>query len=93
VDDDAPRKPKRDGRDVVALILAVGLATALNVIALGLVWVGVANSGHVFPLQGAGGIPENSTQILTLVFGGIIGVLGGYVGAGEKKGKKKDGEQ
>jgi hypothetical protein len=78
-------RKKYDGRDLVAFVLALGLAVAVNVVAIGIAVVALQNSGNVFPVTGGGGLPENLTQILTLVFGGIIGVLGSYIGAGEKK--------
>ena len=65
-------RPQPDaGRDWVALILAIGLATAVNVITLALLWDAVHHEEQ---------ISENGTQILVAAFGGMVGVLGGYVG-------------
>jgi hypothetical protein len=59
------------GRDLVAVVLAVGLATALNFITLGVLWVAVTRAEQ---------IGENGTQLLGGAIGGILGVLGSYVG-------------
>jgi hypothetical protein len=67
------------GRDWVAVTLAVGIAVAVNLITLGILWDAITN-----PAQS--GISENATQILIAAFGGITGILGGYIGfrAGER---------
>ena len=59
-------------RDVVAVILAVGIATALNVIVFAVLYDAIRSEGP--------GLSENATQILTGWGGGIIGVLGAYIG-------------
>jgi predicted small secreted protein len=59
-------------KEWVAIILAIGLATAINVITLA-VLIDALYSDDV-------GLSENATQILTTAFGGIIGVLGSYIG-------------
>jgi hypothetical protein len=60
-------------RDAVALILAVGLSTALNVIVAAILWDAIHNPSQA-------GISENATQILTGWGGGIIGILGAVFG-------------
>lgn len=67
------------GRDLVAVVLAIGLATALNFLTLGVLWDAVNHHE---------GVSENGTQLLGAVFSGIVGVLGSYVGfrAGLAKG-------
>lgn len=60
-------KPK----DRVALILAVGLAISVNIITFAIVLGAVSNDAR---------LSENGTQILTAAFGGIIGLLGSYLG-------------
>jgi len=60
------------GRNWVAIILAIGLATAINAFAVAVLYDAVFSSGP--------GLSENATQVLTTAFGGIIGVLGAYVG-------------
>jgi len=61
------------GRDLVALILAIGLATALNVIVVAILYDSISNPADA-------GISENATQILTGWGGGIIGILGAVFG-------------
>lgn len=76
-----PRSP--DGVDRVALVLALTLALGVALI----ITVSMINVGtHQVPTQALG---ENTTQVLTSVLGGIVGVLGGYVGF--KTRAKKDG--
>jgi predicted PurR-regulated permease PerM len=60
------------GRDWVAVVLAVGLCTAVNLITAAVLYDAIFSEGP--------GLSENATQILTTVFGGIIGVLGSYIG-------------
>lgn len=60
-------------KDWVAVVLAIGIATAVNLITAAMLWEAI------FRTESAG-LSENATQILTTAFGGIIGVLGGYVG-------------
>lgn len=64
--------PERRGTSVVAVVLAVGLATAVNLITFAAAYDAIFSKGP--------GLSENATQILTTVFGGMIGVLGSYVG-------------
>lgn len=66
-------KPGSFGRDATAVILAVGIALAINLITFAVVYDAVVNPGEA-------GLSENATQVLTTAFGGIIGVLGGFVG-------------
>jgi len=56
----------------VAVILAVGIATAVNLITIAVLYDAIFSQGP--------GLSENATQVLTTAFGGIIGVLGAYVG-------------
>ena len=60
------------GRDWVAIILAIGLAVAINTIVLAVLYDAIASEGP--------GLSENATQVMTTAFGGIIGVLGAYLG-------------
>jgi len=60
--------------DIVAMILAVGLVTIAFLIGLALI-VNVAEGHNPTPTLG-----ENTTQVLTTVLGGLIGVLGSYIG-------------
>jgi Na+-driven multidrug efflux pump len=52
--------------------LALGLLVAIDSITVGILWDAIASKGP--------GISDNAAQILTTAFGGIIGVLGSYVG-------------
>lgn len=59
-------------RDWIALVLAIGLCTALNMLCFGVVWDAVRSDTP--------GISENATQILTGWGGGVIGILGAVFG-------------
>lgn len=59
-------------RDTVALILAIGLASALNLITMGVLLMAAKSE--------PAGLSENATQILTGWGGGIIGILGAVFG-------------
>lgn len=61
------------GRDWIALTLAVGLCTALNLIVAAILYDAIRDPAHA-------GISENATQILTGWGGGIIGILGAVFG-------------
>jgi hypothetical protein len=75
-DDDEGRR--RPAVEWVAILLAAGIATALNVITFAAMYVIVAVRLAGLPSQP--GLSENTTQVLTGWGGGIIGVLGAYVG-------------
>jgi hypothetical protein len=64
--------PATVGKDWTAIILAIGLCTAINAITVAVLLEAMLSEGP--------GLSENATQILTTAFGGIIGVLGSYVG-------------
>jgi hypothetical protein len=59
--------------DWVAGILAAGLVLAINTIT-------IATLYGVITRPPGDGISPNAAQVLTTAFGGIIGVLGSYVG-------------
>lgn len=59
-------------REWTAIILAIGLGTAINAITIAVLIDAIVSDGP--------GLSENATQILTTAFGGIIGVLGSYIG-------------
>lgn len=73
------------GKEWVAVILAVGLATAVNLIVIG---------GFASAVYRKAELSENATQVMTAVFGGIVGVLGSYVGykAGQATERHQQGE-
>lgn len=72
--------PKRrrnfTGVDIVAIILALGLSVLVVMIIIATIVQILNNSKDVPEIQ----LSENSTQILIAAIGGIVGVLGGYVG-------------
>ena len=80
-----PTPPARAARDWVAVILAIGLVLGLLVITVGSL-VDAFNTTEP-------GLSENATQLLTAAFGGVIGVLGSYLGfrAGERHVQKQLG--
>lgn len=65
-------------REWVAIILAVGIAIAINCVTIGVLYDAIFSKGP--------GLSENATQVLTTAFGGIIGVLGAYVGFKSRNG-------
>lgn len=60
------------GKDWVALVLTIGLCTAINTITFAVLWDALFSSDS--------GLSENATQILVAAFGGMIGVIGSYIG-------------
>lgn len=67
-----PETEHRGGRDWVAIVLAIGVATALNCITFAVLYDAVISQES--------GLSENATQVITGAFGGILGVLGSYLG-------------
>lgn len=59
-------------RDAVALVLALGLVTALNFITIAVLWDAVESDGL--------GVSQNAALVLSGAFGGIIGILGSQLG-------------
>jgi len=72
LEDPEPSHREPATRDWTAIVLAIGLATAINAITIAVLLDAA--------LGDANGLSENATQILTTAFGGIIGVLGSYIG-------------
>jgi hypothetical protein len=87
LDEPEPKKPKRhrEASGVVAIILAIGMAVALNVITIALLWAAVVRLG----IDINAGLSDNGVQVLLAWGGGIISVLAGYVGyiVGKKEGQ------
>jgi H+/Cl- antiporter ClcA len=79
------RKP-RINVDVVAFTLAISLGLGVILI---MVAVLIQVLEHQEPVQTLG---ENTTQVLTAIIGGLIGVLGGYVGARVQQRHNGNGE-
>ena len=70
------KRPRtRLGVDLVAAILAVGLAVLVVLIIVATMVQILAND-----LKPQIQLSENATQILIAAIGGMVGVLGGYVG-------------
>lgn len=61
-----------DKRLLIGIILSIGLVMALNIIVFAVLWDALHGD--------APGLSENATQILTGAFGGIIGILGSFLG-------------
>ena len=74
------------GKGWVALVLALGLALAVVCITVAVLYDAIASSDS--------GLSENATQVLIAAFGGIIGVLGGFLGyqAGKRSGNGDSSE-
>jgi hypothetical protein len=60
-------------RDTIALVLAIGLCTALNLLLFAVVYDALRDPSQA-------GISENATQVLTGWGGGIVGILGAVFG-------------
>jgi len=60
------------GRDWVAIVLAFGLVLAINLVTGAVLYDAIFSKGP--------GLSDNATQVLTTAFGGIIGVLGSFIG-------------
>lgn len=69
------KRPKL-GVDLVALVLAIGLALTVVLILVATMVQILNNAPDVPEIQ----LSENSTQILIAAIGGIVGVLGSYIG-------------
>lgn len=84
-------KEHRGAAGIVAIILAVGVALALNIITMAILWAAWARLG----VDPDSGISENGTQLLTGTFGAIIGALSAYLGytVGKKSNGTKPGEE
>lgn len=60
------------GRDAVALVLAIGVAMAVNTITVAVLLDALLSEGP--------GLSDNATQVLTGAFGGVLGVLAAHLG-------------
>ena len=85
-EDDAKSHHRSGAAGIVAIILAAGVAIALNVITMAILWAAWARLG----VDPDSGISENGTQLLTGTFGAIIGALSAYLGY--TVGKKANGK-
>jgi hypothetical protein len=87
--DEEGRRRRRFARarisvDAVALVLAFALALAV-ILLMVVVMINVID--HQTPTQTLG---ENATQVIIAITGGLIGVLGGYIGARTRYRDDKD---
>ena len=80
---EARRLRDASAQDVVAIIVAIGLCTAVNLMTLGVLWDAIRSQGP--------GLSENATQILTGAFGGMIGLLGASLGYRAGKETREEG--
>lgn len=62
----------RPNKDLVVLVIAVALGTAFNMVTFAVLWDGLFSN--------EAGLSDNAAQVLTGWGGGIIGILGTYVG-------------
>lgn len=76
--DNGPPPPhrRRGTADHVAIILAAGMAVALNIITFALLYAAMIRLGVGSNM----GLSENGTQILSAWGGGILSILAAYVG-------------
>lgn len=73
-------------KDWVAIVLTIGLCTALNILVVSIAYEGLNDGPET--------ISENATQIMTGTFGGIIGILGAYLGyRAASNGEKHDRQE
>jgi len=70
------RRNNLTGVDIVAIILAIGVSLVLCLIIVGTIVQILHNAPNVPEIQ----LSENATQILIAGIGGIVGVLGSYIG-------------
>jgi hypothetical protein len=76
----------RPGVDLIALVLAIGLSSAIILILVATMVQIVYNQRPEVTLS------ENATQVLTSAVGGLSGILGGYIGYSMRDRRGKDGE-
>jgi hypothetical protein len=69
-------KPRHEASGLVAIILAVGIVVALNVITIALLYAAVIRLG----IDVNAGLSDNGVQVLLAWGGGIISVIAGYTG-------------
>ena len=63
--------PPFQAKDWVAIIIAIGASMSILCVCIAVMWDAIGQGAEV---------SENGTQIITGVLGGMIGVLGGYLG-------------
>src|SRR4029077_5119885 len=83
-------KPKREASGTVAIILAVGMVVALNIVTAALLYAAIIRLG----IDINAGLSDNGVQVLLAWGGGIISVIAGYTGyvVGKKSNGSKGGD-
>jgi hypothetical protein len=74
----------RSSLDWIAFVLAAGLSLSVVVLVLGVVWAAIKHGNSAATLS------ENESQVLTTAFGGLIGLLGAWVGYRAGNGQTHD---
>jgi hypothetical protein len=69
-------KPKREASGTVAIILAIGMVVALNIVTCALLYAAIVRLG----IDINAGLSDNGVQVLLAWGGGIISVIAGYTG-------------
>ena len=72
----------RSGRDLVALLLAAALFVAVAFASASVLYGVIVNERR--------NLGDAATQLLTALFGGIVGILGAYVGSTKSERKEDD---
>lgn len=67
-----PSLRNKSGRDRVALLLAAALFTAVAFASVSILYATIVNERR--------SVTDATTQLLTALFGGIVGILGAYIG-------------
>ena len=76
---------RRPGRDLVALLLAAALFVAVAFASVAVLYGVIINERR--------NLGDAATQLLTALFGGLVGILGAYVGAGGPDDPDDDDEE
>ena len=81
---------RRNAAGLVAVVLAVAMGTALNIITMAILYAAYVRVGY----DVTSGVTDKGVQILLAWGGGIISVLAGYVGfiVGKQHGDIKEGK-
>jgi hypothetical protein len=74
------------GGDPVATALAVALGLVIVLITIGVLYDAITDPNQT-------GLGENSTQVLETAFGGILGILGAYLGFQRGAASRQPGDE
>ena len=78
---------RRVNVDVVAFVLALALLLAVAMIGVSVI-VNVSSHSNPTPT-----LSENTSQVMTTLFGGIIGILGSYIGSRMERRNREDDDR